>query len=756
MKKTSTHLLLALALALLAGCSSSDTGSARFAVSVPQALSSSLSRVSVTTSAPDSPSVSVNLVFSNGVWGGFLGNLSAGPQRTFLAQAFDASGTRLFEGSVSDVSIVANQTALVALTLQQVHAPPSSLIAAPVIDSLVAPSSSVHAGGALSLVATAHDPNPGDTLSYVWSSTAGSFSSASEASTSWTAPASTGIQTLTFTVTDSGGLSSSVSLAVYVGPSALQGTAQVSISINTFPQVTALSASSTRVAVGQMTSVSASASDLDGDSLTYAWSASCPGAWTQASSPSARFTPSTLPVGTCNNCRLTVAVSDGRGGQTTGTVALCVSNTPAVNHLHPLILSSSRSADTASVGQVLTYAVVASDPEGSALSFSWADNAGGAFGTPTTDSTSSRITWTAPSCVRASAPATITATVTNAFNLKATQRFSVTGLPICPPPRWAPTGSMLVGRSSHTATVLLNGKVLVVGDDGLGRAEVYDPASGTWSATGSLASTPYYALTATLLPNGTVLVRGFGETGEVYDPASGTWSATGRLLTSRYAHTATLLPNGKVLTSGGIVGSPDNNLATAELYDPASGTWSATGSMTWRRYNHTATPLLDGRVLVTGGYGTRGNLATAEVYDPASGTWSTTGSMATARTQHTATLLPDGRVLVSGGYYNLATAEVYDPASGTWSPTGAMSSPRSGHMATPLHDGRVLVTGSSGSGGTPWTAEEYDPATGTWSTVTFMTVLRRYHGATRLPDGRVLVTGGYNAGPVTTAELYTP
>ena len=315
MNKGSTHLLLALALALLAGCSSSGTGSAQFAVSAPQALSSSISRVSVTASATDMPSVSMDLVSTNGVWSGFLGSIPTGSHRSFLAQAFDSSGTLLFEGTASGVPIVASQTALVAITLQQVNAPPPFQNAAPVIDSLVTASNTVPAGSALSLVATAHDPNPGDTLTYSWASTAGSFSSASSASTSWTAPASTGVQTLTFTVTDSHGLSSSVSLAVYVASSLPQGGAQFSISFNTFPQVAALSATPTRLAVGQSTAVSASASDLDGDTLSYSWSATCAGSWTHASSSAAQFTPSVLPVGACNNCRLPFRSPTGAAGR---------------------------------------------------------------------------------------------------------------------------------------------------------------------------------------------------------------------------------------------------------------------------------------------------------------------------------------------------------------------------------------------------------------------------------------------------------
>ena len=131
---------------------------------------------------------------------------------------------------------------------------------------------------------------------------------------------------------------------------------------------------------------------------------------------------------------------------------------------------------------------------------------------------------------------------------------------------WTATGS-LTTQGSETATLLPNGKVLVTVtvSEPFGttptRAELYDPASGTWTTTGSL-TTKRFEHTATLLPNGKVLVAGgylttgappviVLETAELYDPASGTWTATGSLNTARDAHTATLLPNGKVLVAGG-------------------------------------------------------------------------------------------------------------------------------------------------------------------------------------------------------------
>jgi N-acetylneuraminic acid mutarotase len=280
---------------------------------------------------------------------------------------------------------------------------------------------------------------------------------------------------------------------------------------------------------------------------------------------------------------------------------------------------------------------------------------------------------------------------------------------------WSSTGRLdVLPFWGGTATLLPNGKVLVVGGVNtdkrpiyFGLGDLYDPATGMWSPTGRLG-TPRYGATATLLASGKVLVAGgqgapvndqMPETGvlasaELYDPAAGTWSPTGSLLTVRAGHTATLLPNGKVLVIGGGT--------SAELYDPDAGIWSTTGSLSEIRSGHTATLLSNGKVLVVGGYHRPEDLATAELYDPATGTWSLTGILSVGRSNHTATVLSSGEVLVAGGgnaFGTHSSAEVYDPVAGTWAITSSLSIGRLGHSATLLANGTILVSGGVSNDG---------------------------------------------------------
>jgi Galactose oxidase, central domain len=349
--------------------------------------------------------------------------------------------------------------------------------------------------------------------------------------------------------------------------------------------------------------------------------------------------------------------------------------------------------------------------------------------------------------------------------------------PLVVDPSWATTGSMIGDRARHTATLLTNGKVLIAGGasntNRLNSAELYDPQTGNWTITGSLA-TARSAHTATLLPNGKVLVTGGLNTDsnrttsplsstELYDPQTGNWTTTGSLGGGRHSHTATLLPNGKVLVAGGAAYFPVNG---SELYDPQTGTWTATGSLSTARRFHTATLLPNGKVLVTGGESSDMRrstitLSSAELYNPQTGNWTTTGSLATTRVNHTATLLPNGLVLAVGGN---SSSELYDPQTGTWTTTGPLSMARVDHTAALLPNGTVLVSGGYNNGrSTLDSAELYDPQAGIWTTTVSLSTARSFHTATLLPNGAILAVGGeanlasggsLNFVALSSAELY--
>jgi T5SS/PEP-CTERM-associated repeat protein len=323
--------------------------------------------------------------------------------------------------------------------------------------------------------------------------------------------------------------------------------------------------------------------------------------------------------------------------------------------------------------------------------------------------------------------------------------------------------NMSTPRAEHTATLLPNGKVLVAGgndenNDTVSAVELYDPATGTWAATSPMSAVRR-GHSATLLPDGKVLVAGglgvdFLPTlfsVEIYDPATGNWTPAASMGTNRWGHTAALLRNGKVLVAGGFRG---NNSADtmAELYDPTSGTWSETGAMLTLRTAHTMTLLPNGKVLVAGGRDfTAAPLSSAELYDPVSGMWSLTGSMTTNRNLHTATLLPSGKVLVVGGLNRtnfLRSAELYDPLLGTWTATGSMLNSRIQHTATLLPNGRVLASGVGF--GAP---SLYNPLTGTWTDVAGPDP-GASATATLLANGKVLIAGGTDGAPTAKVELF--
>jgi hypothetical protein len=269
---------------------------------------------------------------------------------------------------------------------------------------------------------------------------------------------------------------------------------------------------------------------------------------------------------------------------------------------------------------------------------------------------------------------------------------------------------------------LPSGKVLILGGgerETYASAEVYDPATETFASAGTM-TWPRESHTATLLPNGQILIAGgansLGPTAsaEIYDPAAGTSRSTGAMSVARFSHLAVALADGKVLVVGGITGASNEvAVASAELYDPATGEFSPTGNMTASRYADTATLLPNGPVLVAGGGGDGTYLASAELFDPRARTFAATGGMTVPRWSHTSTLLADGIVLLAGGESNagfdgvLASAELYDPKAQTFAATGNMTTARLGHTATFLSNGMVLIAGGTDGTGISASAELY-------------------------------------------------
>jgi hypothetical protein len=361
---------------------------------------------------------------------------------------------------------------------------------------------------------------------------------------------------------------------------------------------------------------------------------------------------------------------------------------------------------------------------------------------------------------------------------------------------WETTGSLNVPRLQTTSTLLADGRVLVAGGrnfaftDALESAELYSPLTETFTLTGSMTE-GRWSHTATRLANGKVLVAG-GFTdpstsanaqpvlagAELYDPATGTWSPTGSMSTRRALHVAQLLPDGRVLVAGGRTCNAPPPTAcnsafttnTAEIYNPATGAWTPAASMNNNRTTTSAVLLQNGAVLVPAGF--PGGQNTAETYNPATNTWTPTGNLNLNRARQGAMLLPDGTALVAGGAIGGTpplTSETYNPATNTWTYAGNLAEPRFNYFFTELPNGKVLIAGGAGPTNPASTSEVYDPATRTWSSAgtlpnphgssssngnsTRMVVLTGTPAQCGENCGKVLLVGDNPAGA---AELYTP
>ena len=366
-----------------------------------------------------------------------------------------------------------------------------------------------------------------------------------------------------------------------------------------------------------------------------------------------------------------------------------------------------------------------------------------------------------------------------ALTTTATSTISTDPLPL------TQAASLTAGRSEQISILLGNNKVLVAGGTTNGTlpvktAELYNPDTNTWSATGSMG-VARRGHTATLLLDGKILVTGGFDgtvespTAEIYDPATGIWTATGAMGRGRKYHTATRLGDGKVLIAGGIVATNVGNGRIAEIYDPLLGTFTSmpvtpsSALMSAPRYKHTASVLNDGvTVVLTGGFDPAVQ-GTTEVFtyvaaSPTTSSWAAGPALAKSRYEHAASLLTGNRkILLTGGYgQGLNTAEICDfslatPACAT---TTSMSTSRASHTSTLLANGNVLVIGGNDGSQILKTIELFDPGTVLWTThAKVMLTARAGHSSTLMSNGRVLISGANNqvSGVTTaTAELWIP
>jgi Kelch motif protein/galactose oxidase-like protein len=340
---------------------------------------------------------------------------------------------------------------------------------------------------------------------------------------------------------------------------------------------------------------------------------------------------------------------------------------------------------------------------------------------------------------------------------------------------WATLASLATGRIDQTATVLQDGRVLVVGGsqeaeaNQLASAEIFDPKTNAWSAAASMAFARARH-TATRLADGRVLVVGGLGPGrgnsEMYDPRTNTWSPAGNLVSARANHQAVLLGDGRVLVMGGR--QPGRPLSSAEIFDPRLRSWTSTGSLLVARDRPQALLLPDGKVLVTGGVSvdTGGSLdasvlfgsplTTTELYDPATKVWVPGPAMSAGRVGHAMAMLGNGDVFVVGGTRDPAPAEILDPHTRTWASTTEVA-PRIAPAVGVLAGGRVIVAGGLFEKYDPATVQStgytvvllssvdiFDTGTGSWSAGPPMAVARWLATGSVLSDGRLLVCGGGN------------
>jgi N-acetylneuraminic acid mutarotase len=329
--------------------------------------------------------------------------------------------------------------------------------------------------------------------------------------------------------------------------------------------------------------------------------------------------------------------------------------------------------------------------------------------------------------------------------------------------RWRPAASMSIGRRAPGVALLHDGRVVVAGTAG---AETYDPLTNAWTSTGPMIVGNRRNVALVTLRTGKVIAIGgllgsltsflpATDATEIYDPATNAWTA-GPTLPMAGVASAARLPDGRVVALVTPYPYPDS---FATIYDPVANVWSpAVFHPANSQAGAAMTLLQDGSMMISGGYYYISGIAIAAGNDarrfsPVTNTWIDLPPMSAARMNHIATTLPDGRVLVAG-----ESAEIYDPAFNTWAAVAPMSTGRTFATASLLYDGRALVSGGTSPEIVLDSAELYSPSGGAWSSAGSMTQGRYWHSSIRLTNGNVLALGGHPAGASTTetpsAEVY--
>ncbi len=551
-------LLLPIVLLILAvlACSSGPSpaeGSAEMIATTSAALSAAdVTTVTITVTGPGITTPIVSTLSHSGstTWQGTISHIPVGAD-TFQGSAANASGTVLYAGSAA-VTITANTTAVVALTLQQVNAPPPFSNSAPIIQSVVLSTNVVAPGGQVNATVAATDPD-GDALTYAWSASGGSFNTNSAAAVVWSAPATTGPQTLTIQVTDPSGEQAAVSLTIQVASSASQGSANVTVTVDTWPVVSNVTATPSLINVGQTATLAIVASDADSNPLSYAWTASCTGTFDNASAAAPHFTLGSLPAG--GTCTLTVVVSDGLGGFDTG--AITINTGAAVSVIvAPQIASAFQSQATAGGGQSVTLSVTANDPQSLALSFAWSATSGAVSGQSST-ATSSQATWTSAACGVTTAAPTISVVVSDTAGASTTQTFVV---------------SSTCGTTSNDAGAPDAGGEDAGTDAGTDSSTTpdagVDAGPGPWSLVAAVAGTP---VSVGIAPNsgGTPYVIYVGTSGSgVYASTDGaTWTSAGP---------ASIVSLSSMPQANASFASLSNG--TVDVTNNSGGSWAATSA----------------------------------------------------------------------------------------------------------------------------------------------------------------------------------